>query len=278
MRKAILLTATLASVLLQPDAVRAQFVSGVVVHAQSGSPLDAVNVELRSTEGRRMARALTDSAGRFYLQAPRTGTYSITAERIGLSAVSSTLMVGVSEEVEIVLRMAEAPLALEPLSVEARSHRNIGPLAGYYERVERNQRVGLGNIITRDRIDERNPGLVTDLMREMPRIEISTRSSRGSETRFRGSRAGSCSPRVFVDGVLANRSDAAFLDDLVHPLDLEGLEVYQGLTQMPGEFVDISGCGVVLLWTRRVADRGAPFSLRRLLAAAGIFGLLLLIR
>jgi hypothetical protein len=61
------------------------------------------------------------------------------------------------------------------------------------------------------------------------------------------------------------------VDETVRPYDLEGVEVYRGLTEMPGEFYDDQHCGVILLWTRRDADGGRPFSLNRIVVALGAF-------
>lgn len=253
----------------------AQFVQGRVLHTATDRPLDAVSVELRTDDGRRIAHAVTDTAGRFLMQSSRVGEYVLVAERIGLQPVTSMLQIRVGEQVDVLLRMSEAAVSLEALTVEARSHVNIGPLAGYYERVRRNQLAGIGHIITREEIDRRQPSDVTDLLRMMPRVRIASRHGRDSEVRFSG--RGDCTPKVYIDGMLTNRRQPATVNDLVHPLDLEGVEVYQGLAQMPGEYSDLTGCGVVLLWTRRTNDGGRPFSWRRVLIAGGLFGVLLLL-
>jgi hypothetical protein len=278
MQRAILLCATLlATGLFTPAGVRAQFVSGRVIHASTEQALDAVNVEIHVSDGGRIARALTDTTGRFVMQASRTGTYSIVAERIGLMTVTGPLEVGVGEEVVLVIRMSEVAVAIEPLTVRARNRRNIGALAGYYDRVERNRGLGIGTIVTRDRIDQRHVFKVSDVMRGIPGLDIGSRSGRGTELRFRSRGRAGCSPKLYVDGMLANRGEPAYIDNFVDPQDLEGVEIYHGLSQMPGEFHDLSGCGVVLLWTRRTVEDGSPFSLKRLLVAGGLFGLLLLI-
>ena len=278
MQRAISLSAALMAFgLFVPNGASAQFVSGRVIHASTEQPLDAVNVEIHAPDGSRIARTLTDSAGKFVMQASRTGSYSIVAERIDMTTVTSPLTVGVGEEVEVVIRMAELTFALEPLTVQGRSRRNIGALAGYYDRVERNQGLGLGTIITRDRIDSRHVFQVSDVMRGLVGLDIVNRAGRGSELRFRSRGRAGCSPRLFLDGMLTNRGEPAYIDELLDPQDLEGVEIYQGLSQMPGEFHDMSGCGVVLLWTRRTVENGSPFSLKRLLVAGGLFGLLLLV-
>jgi hypothetical protein len=262
-----------AILLLSASPVTAQFVAGRVIDQQTMRGLDGVGLELRTDDGRRVGRAVTDSAGHFQMQSARIGMYTLVAERIGYRTVTAPLTVTLSEQVDIVLRMDPAALVLEPLTVEARTTRNIGPLAGYYERIQRNQRVGIGRFITRDYIDERQPFDVTDLLREVPRVNVQA----GNVTFRRGAAVSACAPKVYIDGVLTNRRGPAAVDELVRPSDLEGVEVYQGAAQMPGEFFDNTGCGVIALWTRRTTDQGRPFAWSRLFAAAGAVGLLMLL-
>jgi hypothetical protein len=73
----------------------------------------------------------------------------------------------------------------------------------------------------------------------------------------------------FIDGVRVRG------DDLwtVMPSQVEGIEVYRGAANAPGVFQDRSGCGVVLVWTRRGPEIGdgtkTGFLTRRGLVAVG---------
>jgi hypothetical protein len=41
------------------------------------------------------------------------------------------------------------------------------------------------------------------------------------------------------------------LDQLVHPDDIEGIEIYESISRMPAEYAPVgSVCGVILIWTR----------------------------
>lgn len=246
-----------------PVSVAAQFVDGTVIHATTEQPLATVQIELHTAEGILAASAVTDSAGRFRAQTSRTGSLTLTASLIGYQPVETVLDVTIGERVEVAIRMSEAAIPLDAIKVEARSRVTMGPLAGYYDRVERHRLMGIGRILTRDQIAARNAIDVTDLLRAMPRVRISNAFGRGGDVHFNSGRGG-CVPKVYLDGVLTNRYGPASVNEMVIPRDLEGIEVYQGLAQMTGEFYDVAGCGVILMWTRRVEEGGRPMSLRRI--------------
>lgn len=277
MRGRILLAAVLA-VLAAAGQARAQVVTGVVIDAGTSQPLRDVGLRLRSSSGQFVAQALSDSAGHFVLQAPRLGSFSLVAELIGMQPVTTPAVDVQLGSVEVTVRMAESAVPLEPLTVHARSSADLGFLRGYYERMEWNERTGSGRFITRDQVEARNPGNISDMLREVPRLNVQLDQRRGAYITVRGGRA-DCPPAVFVDGIRTNRRERAYIDELLRPMDLEGVEIYAGLAQMPGIYHDDGGCGVLLFWTRRGTDEkgGRPITWSRILAGAGALVILLLI-
>lgn len=276
LRTAVLVSLAACCTLSAATPAHAQFVGGRVLHADSDLPLRDVTVELLGDGGRRIAQAVTNAEGAFHMQASRIGEYTIRAQRIGLESVTARLSVEVSQRVDIVLRMSEAAVPLEPLTVEARSSLNIGSLAGYYERTERSQLLGIGTILTRDWLAERRAGSIGDILRQQPRVTVTSGLYNSGQVRFNSGGRTFCTPQIYLDGILANRSGPLYVYELPQPSDLEGIEIYRGLAEM-GEYYDNTGCGVILLWTRRTGDAGPPFSWRRLLSLAGALGLMLLV-
>jgi hypothetical protein len=285
MARAGLLTVLSVFVVLAawPAHADAQIVRGRVVRADTEQPLADVLVRLRFPDGRQAAAAETDSAGMFRMQAPRLGLFSLSAERIGMAPVSTgEVRLNLSEELEVELAMSEQPLPLDPLVVKGREGIDIGFLAGYYDRIDRNERLGTGHVLTRDRIEERAALDVADLLRELPGISVVQGARQVQSILFRGGARGECVPRVFINGIPQNRGgaagDLAVVDETVRPYDLEGLEVYRGVSEMPAEYYDDTRCGVILLWTRRDADGGSPTTRRRILfALAGAVAFMLLL-
>jgi hypothetical protein len=258
--------------------VQAQVVTGRVTEDGTDRALADAVVTMRTTANRSVASAATDSTGSFRLQAPRFGEFLLSVELIGMMPITELSLTVNEGATEVVLRMAIAAVPLEPLTVEARGgDAGLGPLRGYYERMRWNERTGIGRIITRDAIDARNPAAMSDMLREVPRLSVNRARGLTSHITVRGGRGGECTPALFIDGTRTNRRAQANVDELVRPGDVEGVEIYVGLAQMPGIYHDETGCGVLLIWTRRGASDGRPFSWTRTLVGIGIAGAILLI-
>ena len=60
-----------------------------------------------------------------------------------------------------------------------------------------------------------------------------------------------CEPRLYLDGIRVHLPNVG-IDEIVTPLDLEGIEVYgssaEVLVEMGGSNLN---CGAIALWTRR---------------------------
>jgi hypothetical protein len=279
MRGACIQLMVVSALLAVCTGAHGQVVTGRVIDAASDMPLAAVQVALLAADGRTVARAMTDSAGTFELHAPRFGSFTIIAVLNGMITVSTDPFDVQHGAMNVLVRMAATVVPLEPLTVEARGARaELGFLTGYYERMHWNQRTGVGRFITRDAIDARNPLDMSDMLREIPRVGVARLRGTGNFVTMRGAR-GECTPALYIDGVRANRRDRAHLDELVRPGDVEGVEIYVGLAQLPGQYHDETGCGVLLVWTRRGTAEGRPFSWRRAAIAAGfLVGFILLLR
>lgn len=62
-----------------------------------------------------------------------------------------------------------------------------------------------------------------------------------------------CFPTVWIDGLLfasAKNEQPAYIDDLVDPSDIAGMEVYQSAARIPVQFNIGGTCGVIVIWTR----------------------------
>jgi hypothetical protein len=267
-----------ASSAAQPAAVSAQVVTGRVLESETGRPLPDVVVYLRSTAGHGVANVVTDTAGDFRVQSPRFGRFVLVASLIGMETVTSPPFDVQLGSVEVVLRMGATAVPLDPLTVETRSSAELGFLLGYYERMDRNQRAGTGRFITRDEIERRNPSNISDLLYDLPRLTIHDERGRGRYVTMRGAQ-GDCIPAVFVDGTRMNRRGQAYVDENTRPSDLEGVEIYTGLAQLPGVYHDERNCGVILFWSRRTAGPpgDGPLNWPRIITGVSIIGLMVLL-
>jgi hypothetical protein len=223
-------------------ATRAQTVSGRLLDAATAQPIAAGTMALLS-DGTAVATVVTDTAGRFVLNAGRSGSYRLRAERIGYRT-AETLPLDLTEgdTVMVEFRLSVDAVAMNPITVTGHSRRPAGQLGGFYDRM----RSGIGGaFITREEIEERRPIDTTDLLRTIPGVFVTAGARGGTIVRVRGD----CSPRVFLDGLPIQLMGMS-IDNLVRPMDLEGIEVYRGPAELPAQFAH-GACGAIVLWTRR---------------------------
>jgi hypothetical protein len=132
--------------------------------------------------------------------------------------------------------------------------------AGFYDR----QAEGFGVFVDRPRLDEWNPGVVTDVLRRVPGVRVRPNPNYGRRpARFlpvdtrrflvelsRNPIEG-CDPVLFLDGLYIGTLTAFDVDVLVADEELAGMEVYRGASEVPPRFrLRGSTCGVLVLWTR----------------------------
>jgi hypothetical protein len=127
--------ATLASCVLgvlgTAGPISAQTIRGELLEESVGSPIDAAFLVLLDESGTDVAAALTNHAGRFILQAPGPGRYTIRAERIGYESFSTRgLSVEDGQTIEYRLTMPVRPIHLDALSVESERQCEIRPAEG----------------------------------------------------------------------------------------------------------------------------------------------------
>lgn len=232
---------------------------GTVLDEQTGEPIAGVDLVARDRHGVYRDAAISDDQGRFSFTVYRIPAVRIYAARIGYKRTGTPLLrFDENQFFEVELRLDPDVLLLAPLEVVARAGSTGSPvLSGFRQRLVG----GMGHYITQVEIRRRNPGTVTDLLREVPGVRL-TSSGRGmSRVIHMGrSEAMTCAVQLYVDGMLLNRGQGAgaamqgdiSLDDVVAPQDIIGIEIYRGLSTIPAEFYSNDAeCGVVAVWTRR---------------------------
>lgn len=259
----------------------AQTVLGTVLEETSRRALGAVSVVLVG-DSARLRNAITDDSGRFVLIAPAAGHYRLRAERLGYAGAQSDLIELTDDEtITIELTMPINPIDIPPITVQQRSRKIPAMLEDFYARKRSNNG---GAFFDREDIRARNPLRLTDLLRDVPGLQVSGANSAGGRT-VRVGRQNTqrdCPLQVYVDGRQYRQFDASNLD-IFPPADLDGVEVYKGLSEVPAEFGgNGAACGVLAVWTRRSMvpyqkaqrERGTEFRFLAALTATVLFTLL----
>lgn len=205
-----------------------------------GLPVEGAQVLVSGTG----LRGETDERGQFLLAKAAAGAMTIRVRRIGFAPDSVTVDVQAGKTIAAQIVLKRLAVELRPVVVVGR--RDLGGrMSGFYQRQAR----GIGHFITREEIDKRNPGQMTDLFRMIPGVRVESRGFR-TQIRFRGAR---CAPLVWMDGspLYAGEFDL----DSVDPRSFEGIEIYSGAASVPAEYQGnrsiSSACGTVVLWSRQ---------------------------
>ena len=226
----------------------------------SGDPIALGRVTLVDSAGRPTVFSITDPEGFFHLTAGEPGDYLVNAVSLFyLSYSDGPIHLGRADTVAVEFSLTPNPAALDPIVVEVRTRRRSLLEGGYYDR----EKTGLGYHLDRERIEAHAFQQITDILYTVPGVKMVPTTFGGREPYFgRGNlwrrlltagQSPGCSPRVYVDGMVWSWGGdvPTEIDQLLHPEELEAMEVYTSHMEVPGEFGGLgASCGLILLWTR----------------------------
>lgn len=225
----------------------AQSIRGTLLDESTERPIADATVSLiTEPDARPVATAKTGSDGSFAITAPSPGVYRLFAELPGYRAsITPAMELPAGLTVNFTWRILPSNYRLAPIVVVETNQRRSGPQSDFLERIRRRASTG-GHLITRDQIEKQHPFRVTDLLRTIPGLQVTSapfgdivRSTQG------------CTPLVYLDGIRFPLMGES-LDAIVNPYDLEAIEVYPHGVTAPVELAGPgAACGVIALWTRR---------------------------
>jgi outer membrane receptor for ferrienterochelin and colicin len=180
------------------------------------------------------------SQGRFVVSTMTPGRHRIELRSIGYRPLVRDFTTAPGQVLELPFPMVFTGAQLPEIAVEARNSKLLPRFGGFEQR----RQTGLGAYITRDEIKARGYMSMGDALRTVTGVRVNCGAVDCSVHMTR-STAG-CYPIYYVDGQLA-RSFAAST-----PInDVQGVEVYRGAGELPGEFGGSGAmCGVIVIWTR----------------------------
>jgi len=236
-------------------------VIGLVVDAESGHPVAGVTVRLGGTD----AVQVSGHDGRFVFPAVEPGQHALEARHLAYHTVEDGLRVdGTGRTIQLEVRLAAGAIPLEPIVVTVESRPVSGVLRTVYDRMDRVRLMGGGTVFDRQDIERRNPRQVIHLLSEVRGVQATTFSQVPIIASTRAlSGSGICLMTVWIDGVMVMRGGTAGvqeelrgiptnINDLIAVSNIEAIEVYHAGGQIPAEYWGSnSGCGVVLIWSRR---------------------------
>jgi hypothetical protein len=246
----LLRRATLAvavGVVVNPAIARSQQLQGqasivvAFVTDTAGRPLEGAEVQVVGTS----LRGNTDDMGRVALLAVPAGKAVLRVRRLGFA--EQTIPISVTPGTLDEGRYKLLPIAANLRNVTIRASK-LKPeryaKTGRFDEFYRRRSEGNGNFFTREDIDKRAAEKPEDLVRMVPGVRI---RYRGMTPYIQFLRCETVN--VYIDGI---RSADGFRDfSGLSPLDIEAMEVYQGIATVPPEFSpEPNDCAAIVVWTR----------------------------
>jgi hypothetical protein len=250
-----------------PQSVAAQrVIRGIIVDAESGRPVPEVFVEL--VDGvHRVASTTTDTAGLFSLRAPRNGAAVLAISRIGYASLRRAIRVSSRDDSVLSIELTPEPVPLPTIGVTTETGVLENRLEGYLRR----RKLGAGHFFSEQQLKNVRGAPLSDLLRIVPGIEVTTRRTPFGPLIFTNSneiqnqmspfrrravpnsqmQIGPCPMQLYIDGRHFSTQDLGV--DVIKPEDLVAVEVFRSVAEVPAEFGGLHvRCGVISVWTRRV--------------------------
>ena len=192
-----------------------------------------------------------DSTGTFEIRGQTVGKHVLTVRRLGFQPATVPVETGTAVDA----RLKQLPTLLREIVVAG----EVVSVPFRFEEIYRRAASGFGHFITREQIEQRNPYQTSDLLNGIPGIVSYSNATVFQKCR-KGPRGGpplekANKVQVYIDGRRFTRfSDAESAADAamasVSPSSIQAMEVYTGVSQIPGEFA-LDACAVILIWTKR---------------------------
>jgi hypothetical protein len=243
--RAVLALAVLFAV--RPDAAGAQALQDgtaimvAFVTDTAGKPIVGAEVQVVGTS----LRGNTDDDGRVALLAVPAGKAVLRVRRLGFAEL--TIPISVTPGAMPEARYKLKPDAVDLNKVVVRSselkpdrYARTKKFDGFYRR----RAQGDGSFLTREMVDARDAQRPEDLLRLVTGIRI---TYRGTTPLISFARCDQVN--VYIDGI---RSHDGYRDFFaLNPLQIEAMEIYHGMAQVPPEFSPRpNDCAAIVIWTR----------------------------
>jgi hypothetical protein len=222
--------------------------------------VDGADIQIAGTALRRTA----NGEGRFRFEDMLPGTYELRVRRLGYEPATLRVVLQDGRSYEQRVELKRHPHALTEVQINGQMLKVPARLEDVYARAAHEH----GTFFTREDIDKLNPNDVKSLLNLVPTVYANDRGitfqrcSAGvqglSLAPFSPKQAGAAAQKlptlvqVYIDGTrvtMDNNTTILEALGLVHPRDIEAMEVYTGVARIPAEFLN-DACAVIAIWTK----------------------------
>lgn len=203
----------------------------------SGARLSRAEVWLLATS---TLRTITNDSGEFELPGLPAGTITLGVRRLGYESAtfSATLKPGKTHRATFPL--TPSPQTLAEVKVQDTA-------STWLALFEQRRSMHRGSFLTRQDFAKENLRVASDILRRVPGVQVLPTRTGTAIAMNRGAGARRCIPQLYVHQTPYSGN----FDDFT-PDDIEALEVYVGISEIPPDLVTMGRpiCAAIVIWTR----------------------------
>ena len=186
--------------------------------------------------------AITDSLGAFLFAELPSGSQTLETRALGHAPDLHMIVLRPNADSAFTIRLTTMKRVLDTIRVTAQRLFDRDS-RGFLQR----KRMGNGQFFDEEYIRRRRPFDMLQLLQASPSVRVN-QSGFQRAVYMRGT-IGMCKPTLFLDGMRMGADDAGDIDLFARPEEVAGVEVYRA-GQVPAQFHEFSGCGVIVVWTK----------------------------
>jgi len=227
-----------------------------VVRNRNGSLVPSASVVVLGTE----TVGVADEFGRFAFQG-MAGSRVVEARAVGYmpGRAQATVRPGAEQQVEIV--MGDSVTVLDPVIVEAEYEPYLTRM-GFTQR----RRTALGHFLDTADVNRTGAMRFEEVFRMVPGVSLRPNGSsllvelkRGEGQIVNPRLANYCPPAYFIDGMYFPLPPVQTPSVPLVPQEVLAIEIYSNMFSAPPQYQRRdSGCGVILVWTKRGVPKRSP--------------------
>jgi hypothetical protein len=187
--------------------------------------------------------ALTNERGEFSMSKLPSGSHVLLVRHLGFGAETVPVDLSSRQPQRVTVKLPKFVAMIDPVVVNARSQAGLEKV-GFAQR----QKTGMGYYLGPDQLQNMNPQYLSDILRRVPSLRVSSSPDGDVITSSRGT--GSGCVQYYVDDMPWMSAQPGDINNFVNANEVVAVEVYQD-TNTPGQYTRAGGgCTTIVLWTR----------------------------
>ena len=212
--------------------------SGIAIAAETAQPVAGAQVSISGGPPTR-----TNEAGEWVVNDAATGTRVLEVRAVGFYPLRQVVnVVPGAPSIRVALETFKAVLSTVKVTAAYDKYRRL-------EEFKERARSGQGRYLSAEDIQKRQLTLASELFRDISGVYLDGASA-SDTVMMRSAMGDRCAPTFYINGSRLDAISVSDIDAMVRPSEIAGVETYMAGTVPLQYQPPMTGCGVILIWTK----------------------------